>query len=177
MFITWILWASVWKGIPLELREHDNINPKSNELEEEAAKKAKEESACRLEAWAKKILAKEKQWEEEEEEAIQGKIAELQKAIAQEALNLELEGEDLEDYIEEQSKKNEEDLGGEDQEQSPARDNPKDPPSTFETILIGGHLPIVEMGLVAFTPSKEYDVACLEDVHFNPKMKSIVWRT
>ena len=32
------------------------------------------------------------------------------------------------------------------------------------------------MGLVPFTPSKEFDVACLEDVQFDPKMKSIVWR-
>ena len=33
------------------------------------------------------------------------------------------------------------------------------------------------MGLVPFTPSKEYDVACLEDIQFDPKMKSIIWRT
>ena len=37
-------------------------------------------------------------------------------------------------------------------------------------------MPIAEMGLVLFTPSKKYDVACLEDIHFDPKMKSIVWR-
>ena len=33
------------------------------------------------------------------------------------------------------------------------------------------------MGLVPFTPSKQYDVACLEDIFFDPKTKSIVWRT
>ena len=33
------------------------------------------------------------------------------------------------------------------------------------------------MGQVPFTPSKKYDVACLEDVQFDPKTKSIVWRT
>ena len=38
-------------------------------------------------------------------------------------------------------------------------------------------MPIAEMGLVQFTPSKQYDVACLEDVCFDPKMKSITWRT
>ena len=33
------------------------------------------------------------------------------------------------------------------------------------------------MGLVPFTPSKKYDVACLEDIPFDPKMKSIISRT
>ena len=33
------------------------------------------------------------------------------------------------------------------------------------------------MGLVPFTPSKYYDVACLEDIGFDPKMKSLKWRT
>ena len=60
---------------------------------------------------------------------------------------------------------------------SPTQDNLKDPSSTLGTILTGGHLPIVDIGLVPFTPSKQYDVACLEDVQFDPKMKSIVWRT
>ena len=32
------------------------------------------------------------------------------------------------------------------------------------------------MGLVPFTPSKQYDVAFLEDIHFDPTMKSIRWR-
>ena len=92
-------------------------------------------------------------------------------------MNPGLGGKELEKCTGEKSKKNKEDIGGEDQEQSPARDNPEAPPSTLGTMLTGGHLPIVEMGLVPFTPSKEYDVACLEDVQFNPKMKSIIWRT
>ena len=33
------------------------------------------------------------------------------------------------------------------------------------------------MGLLPFTPSKQYDVAYLEDVELDPKMNSIVWRT
>ena len=37
-------------------------------------------------------------------------------------------------------------------------------------------MPIAEMGLVPFTPSKQYDVACLEDISFDPKKKSITWR-
>ena len=32
------------------------------------------------------------------------------------------------------------------------------------------------MGLVPFTPSKKCDVACLEDIRFDPKTKSITWR-
>ena len=38
-------------------------------------------------------------------------------------------------------------------------------------------MPIDEMGLVPFTPSKQYNVACLEYIRFDPKMKSITWRT
>ena len=33
-----------------------------------------------------------------------------------------------------------------------------------------------ELGLVPFTPSKQHEVAKLEDVFFDPKRKSIVWR-
>ena len=50
-------------------------------------------------------------------------------------------------------------------------------PSTSGSILTGGHAPIAEVGLVPFTPSKQYDVACLEDIRFDPKTKSITWRT
>ena len=28
-----------------------------------------------------------------------------------------------------------------------------------------------------FTPSKKYDVACLEDVQFDPKKNTIMWKT
>ena len=62
-------------------------------------------------------------------------------------------------------------------EQIPMRANLEDFLATFGNILIVGHVPIAEMRLVPFTPSKKYDVACLEDIHFDPKMKSIVWRT
>ena len=36
---------------------------------------------------------------------------------------------------------------------------------------------MVELGLTPFTPSKQHQVAKLEDVFFDPKRKSIVWRT
>ena len=36
---------------------------------------------------------------------------------------------------------------------------------------------MVELGLVPFTPSKQHEVACLEDVYFDPKRKAIVWKT
>ena len=35
---------------------------------------------------------------------------------------------------------------------------------------------MVEMGLVPFTPSKQHEGACLEDVYFDPKSKSVVWK-
>ena len=36
---------------------------------------------------------------------------------------------------------------------------------------------MVEMGLVPFTPSKHHEVACLEDVYFDPKRKANVWKS
>ena len=36
---------------------------------------------------------------------------------------------------------------------------------------------MIELGLVPFTPSKQHEVACLEDVYFDPKRKAIVWKT
>ena len=36
---------------------------------------------------------------------------------------------------------------------------------------------MVELGLVSFTPSKQHEVACMEDVYFDRKRKSIVWKT
>ena len=52
-------------------------------------------------------------------------------------------------------------MDGENQGQSPARDNPENIPSTSSNILTRGHLPMVELGLVPFTPSKQHEVACL----------------
>ena len=66
--------------------------------------------------------------------------------------------------------------GGGGSEQSLVQDNLEDLPATSSSILIVGHVPIAEMDLVPFTPSKKFDVACLEDIHFDPKMNSIVWR-
>ena len=56
-------------------------------------------------------------------------------------------------------------------------DNLEIMPTTSSSILTGGHVPIAEMGLIAFTPSNKYDVASLEDIRFDPKTKSITWRT
>ena len=77
----------------------------------------------------------------------------------------------------EQGKGDQEDLGNEDPGKIPIRDNPESLPATSESILTGGHLPMVGMGLVPFTPSKQYDVASLEDIHFDPKTNSIIWKT
>ena len=35
---------------------------------------------------------------------------------------------------------------------------------------------MVELGLVPFTPSKQHEVACLDDVYFDSKRKAIVWK-
>ena len=42
---------------------------------------------------------------------------------------------------------------------------------------MGGHLPLAELGLVPFTPSKHHAVACLDTIFFDPKKKTIVWRS
>ena len=34
----------------------------------------------------------------------------------------------------------------------------------------------MEMGLVPFTPSKQYDISFLEDICYNPKKNTITWR-
>ena len=41
----------------------------------------------------------------------------------------------------------------------------------------GGHLPFAKLRLVPFTPSKKHAVACLDKVVFDPKRKTIVWRS
>ena len=74
----------------------------------------------------------------------------------------------------EKGQDNNEVQGGGGSEQSSMRVNPEKLPTTSSSILTGGHVPISEMGLVPFTPSKQYDVACLEDIHFYPKTNSIV---
>ena len=69
-------------------------------------------------------------------------------------------------------RKEQDDQDRENQEQNTAQDNPKSLPSTSGDILTGGHLPIVELGLVAFTPSKQHAVAQLDKVFFDPKRKN-----
>ena len=153
-----------------------NLEPKIQE--EEATRKVKEETSQRLAEGARKLLAEEKQWEKEEEasrkereeekrkkeEAIQENIVELKKSIAQEALSLEPEVQDQEGLTEKQTKESQDDVGGKDQGWIPVQNDREDLPSTSKNIHTGGHLPLVELELVPFTPSKKYDVACLEDV-------------
>ena len=78
---------------------------------------------------------------------------------------------------EEQRKKDQEELHNENQGQDPTKENTENIPSTLGSILTGGNIPMVELGLVPFTPSKTHEVTKLEDVFFDPKRKSIVWRT
>ena len=59
-------------------------------------------------------------------------------------------------------------------EQDTAQDNPPDPLATSSDTIKGAHLPLAELGLVPFTPSKHHAVACLDTIFFNPKKKTIV---
>ena len=60
--------------------------------------------------------------------------------------------------------------------QDTAQDNLVDPPPTSDNTIMGGHLPLAELGLVPFTPSKHHAVACLDTIFFDPKKKTIVCR-
>ena len=104
------------------------------------------------------------------------KISELQKSIAREAAKFELGIQDTEDPTKGQNQENEEVVASGGQEESPVRDDLENPPSTSNSILTGGHFPISQMWLIPFTLYKQYDVEFLEDIHFDPKTKSIMWR-
>ena len=69
------------------------------------------------------------------------------------------------------------DLYRETHEHTTTQDNLESLPSSSGDILIGGHLPVIELGLVPFTPSKQHQVASLDNVFFDPKRKSIVWKS
>ena len=126
----------------------------------------------------KKLLEKrQKKKRKTKEEAIQENIVELEKAIAQEDLNLEQEVQDQEGLTKEKTKESQDDVGGEDQRWIPVQNDPEDLPSTLENILTRGNLPLVELEFVPFTPSKKYEVAFLEVVQFDPKKNSIMWKT
>ena len=101
---------------------------------------------------------------------------ELEKEIAQETKNPEQEMQYQEIPVEEKRKKDQEDLDGKNQGQSPTREIPENHPSNSNIILTEGHLPMVELGLVPYSPYKHHEVACLEDVYFDPKGKAIVWK-
>ena len=118
-------------------------------------------------------MAEEAHREKEEEEAARKKEEEerKQKELA------EKEKEEVDRIAQELRKKEKEDKNRENQEKIIAQDNPESFPSTSGYILIGGHLPMVELGLVPFTPSKQHEVASLDNVFFNPKRKTIVWRS
>ena len=78
---------------------------------------------------------------------------------------------------EELKRKYQEDQDRENLEQDTAQDNLAHPPSKSGDTITGGHFPLVELGLVPFNPSKNHVVSCLDKVVFNPKMKTIFWRS
>ena len=171
------------KGKTSRVKGSSSNNPKPNEGEEEAAKKAQEQSTRKLAARAKKLLAEEAQRDKAEvvkqksKEVVLEKIAELEKSMDEEDANPEKGMQDIGGPIQGKRQENEIFLGGGGQEKSSSQDNPENLPSTSNSILTRGHVPIAEMGIIPFTPYKKYDVACLEDICFDPKTKSITWRT
>ena len=119
------------------------------------------------------MLAEESQRENEEEEAARKKDKEekTQKEL------IEREKEEADRITEKLGQKEQEGQDMENQEQNMDQDNLESVPSTSGDILTRGHLPIVELGSVPFTPLKQHEVASLDNVFFNPKRKTIVWRS
>ena len=125
------------------------------------------------------MLAKEVLRKKEEEEK-RRKEEEHKQNEAEEIMNRELANKEKEEaakIADELRQKEKEDLDRETQEHNTTQDNPESLPFTSRDILTGGHLPIVELGLVPFNSSKQHEVANLENVFFDPKWKSIVWRS
>ena len=52
-----------------------------------------------------------------------------------------------------------------------------DPPASSSGMITGGHVPLVELGLVPFTTSKHHAVACLDTIFFDKYKKDIVRRS
>ena len=98
-------------------------------------------------------------------------------SIAQEAQNPEKQAQNQGEVTKKQRKKDLEEMDNENQGQDPTPDNTKNIPSTSSNILTEVNIPMVELGLVPFTPSKQHEFACSEDIFFYPKRKSIVWKT
>ena len=73
--------------------------------------------------------------------------------------------------------KEQEDQDKENLEQDTIQENIAYPPSKSGDIIIGGHLPFAELGLVPFTPSKHHAIACLDKVVLDPKQKPIFQRS
>ena len=84
---------------------------------------------------------------------------------------------EAEQATKESRRKDKEDKATKIMEHDTAQDNTIDPPSTSIDTITGGHLPLAELGLVPFTPSKHKAVACLDTIFFNPKKKDIVRRS
>ena len=74
-------------------------------------------------------------------------------------------------------KKEQEDKDRENLDQDTAQDNPMDPLDSSSGTFTGGHVPLAELGLVPFTPSKHRTVACLDTILFDKEKKTIVRRS
>ena len=73
-------------------------------------------------------------------------------------------------------RKEKQDKDKENLEHDIAQDNPTNPPSPSGDTIIGGHIPLAELGLVPFIPSKKHTVANLNTILFDKNKKTIVIR-
>ena len=73
-------------------------------------------------------------------------------------------------------KKEQEDKDGVSLDQYTAKYNPIDPLAPSSDTITTGHIPLVELGLVPFIPSKKHVVACLNTIFFDKNKKTIVRR-
>ena len=73
-------------------------------------------------------------------------------------------------------KKEKEEKGRESLEKNTTQDNPVDHLASSNDTIIGGHIPLFELGLVPLTPSEHHTVACLDIIFFDKSRKTIVRR-
>ena len=85
--------------------------------------------------------------------------------------------EEAEKAAEELKRKEQEDQDRENLEQDQAHDNPTEPLVPSGDTLIGSQVPLVELGLVPFTPSHKHIVAILDTIFFEKNKKRIVRRS
>ena len=62
-------------------------------------------------------------------------------------------------------------------DQEEVQNDPIDPPTSLCGTIIVGHVPIAELGIIPFTPSKHHTIACLDTIFFYKAKKTIARRS